>query len=216
MTNKLIIGLEAHDGTGKTETCIELLNIFGGKHYQVGEQLQKERSKYYSLQGNENFTEKCRLLNETYRKESELIKTFDEDFIAMDRTWASHAAERYYEASEECNPPLEPPYQDNDWPKDIIKPNITFQIILDPDEIRQERVIQRANERGEKLSERDIKLNTDSNYRNVLIHARKKLGCQTFLIRERNPKTSALRVSQLLLGNMKCKPMNVNLDHLNQ
>ncbi|MDP6870466.1 MAG: hypothetical protein QGI21_06825 [Candidatus Poseidoniaceae archaeon] len=211
---KIIIGLEAHDGTGKTETSLELLKIFGGERYWVQKDLKEERAECYALKGNENFIEKCKLLDETYRSESELINDINGDFIVMDRTWASHAAERYYEATTLCNPALDPPYQDDNWPEGVTKPNITFQIILDPDEIRVARVIERAKESGEELSERDIKLNSDPYYRSVLTHARKKLGCKTFLIRERKPEVAALRIAQVMLGNMDCKPMKVELSHL--
>ena len=208
MTERVIIGLEAHDGTGKTETSLELLKLFGGERYWVKDELKKERREILQA----GFDEKCKNMDDSYRIESQNILAMDTNFVVMDRTWASHAAERYYEAKSKD---LTPPYQDENWPDGILKPNITFQLKI-PDDIRVKRVLERAEERDEELSPRDNKLNEDSDYRRLLEIARNKLGCIAFFLRERDPLVASLRAAQVILGSDNCPPMKVNLDHLNE
>ena len=43
MTDKIIIGLEAHDATGKSETSEVLARIFCGSIYRVSDEMKSER-----------------------------------------------------------------------------------------------------------------------------------------------------------------------------
>jgi hypothetical protein len=224
MNNRIIIGLEAHDATGKSGTAIELLKIFDGEVSKVSKEMKiKRREICEPISVLKSFTEKkdyseteynqqmfdnaCKAMDDTYLEESVKVGAIDSNFVVMDRTWASHAAERYYQS--QIHNHLNP-YLDNFegclvWPEAIVKPNIIFQIILVPDSARIARMIQRSLAEGIPINQREEKLEI----------ARRKLGCKRFVIREkRDPIVCSLRISQIVLGSRDCPPMTVSLEHL--
>lgn len=230
MTDKIIIGLEAHDGTGKSATSTELIKIFGGEVYKIPDDLKSERrlicepidifktfttelspkSDEYNL---EIFDQACKNMDESYSKESEIINKLQSKFIVMDRTWASHAAERYYQSmiNGHKNKYLDEEDEKIIWPKNVSKPDITFEMKLVPDSER----VNRMTRRGEEMNPREKKLNTDEQYRWLLQKARGKLGCQSIVFREKRPEeVCGLRISQSILGSFDCPPMDTNLKHL--
>ena len=230
MVNKVVIGLEAHDGTGKSATSKELIKIFGGEVYKIPDDLKSERrlvcepidifkkfttdsspkSDEYNL---EIFEKACEHMDETYSKETKEIAKLKSNFIVMDRTWASHAAERYYQSriNGHTNKYLDEEEEKIIWPKNVIKPDITFEMKLVPDSER----VHRMTSRGDKINPREEKLNTDKEYRWLLQKARGKLGCQSIVFREKRPeKVCGLRISQSILGSFDCPPMDANLDDL--
>jgi len=234
MSGKIIIGLEAHDATGKSETSEVLARIFGGSIYKVSDEMKSERrqacepidifkkftrdsspeSDEYNL---EIFEKACNKMDESYSKESEIINKIRSNFIVMDRTWASHAAERYYQSriNGHENEYLDEKEENILWPKNVIKPDITFEMKLVPDSKRVERMTERAEEEGVEIKPREEKLNSDEQYRWLLEIARKKLGCRSFVFREKRPQeVCALRISQSILGSFDCPPMDTNLKHL--
>ena len=234
MKNQIIIGLEAHDATGKSETSKELLKIFGGEISTVSDDMKIKRRNicapisvlnefsndedckddYYNIN---QFLDACTKMDESYMEESQKISKIQSHFIVMDRTWASHAAERYYQSRyfSHTNPYLSEDENQIIWPEGVTKPNITFEIVLIPDEVRVNRMIQRSMEEGVEINERELKLNNDKNYRALLEFARRKLGCKRFVIREKRDEiVCALRISQTILGSFDCPPMDTNLEHL--
>ena len=58
----------------------------------------------------------------------------------MDRTWASHAAERYYQSriNGHENEYLDEKEENILWPKKVVKPDITFEMKLVPDSKSEE------------------------------------------------------------------------------
>jgi thymidylate kinase len=232
--NQIIIGLEAHDATGKTETSQELVEILGGSIYKVGADMKlrrREASKLISVLKKysevtapnsdeynlSQFLDACKNMDETYFQEKKEIDLINSKFIVMDRTWASHAAERYYQSSSygHSNPYLNKSENLLVWPKGVVKPNITFEIKLIPDSVRVERMVKRSIEEGIAINEREEKLNSDLEYQTLLEIARRKLGCKRFVIRKkRQPIVCALRIAQTILGSSDCPPMDANLGHL--
>lgn len=230
----MIIGLEAHDATGKSETSKELLKIFGGEVSKVAEKTKIKRREICKaisvlnefsdesepkegFYNTEQFLNACDLMDNTYVEESKIVSKIKSNFIVMDRTWASHAAERYYQSRyfSHINPYLNKDESQIIWPEGITKPNITFEIVLIPDEVRVNRMIQRSIEEGVEINERERKLNNDENYRALLEFARRKLGCKRFVIRKKRDEiVCALRISQTILGSFDCPPMSTNLKHL--
>ena len=59
MNNRIIIGLEAHDATGKSGTAIELLKIFDGEVSKVSKEMKiKRREICEPISVLKSFTEK--------------------------------------------------------------------------------------------------------------------------------------------------------------
>ena len=234
MSGKIIIGLEAHDATGKSETSEVLAKIFRGSIYKVSEEMKSERRqacepidifKKFTRDSNpksdeynqEIFDKACKKMDESYSKESKIINKMQSNFIVMDRTWASHAAERYYQSrvNDHENKYLDEKEENILWPRSVVEPDITFEMKLVPDSKRVERMTERAKEDGVEIKPREEKLNTDDQYRWLLEIARKKLGCQSFVFREKRPQeVCALRISQSILCSFDCPPMDTNLKHL--
>lgn len=203
MHSPIIIGLEAHDGSGKSSTAKEIQKLFGGRIWTVADEMKERRRNISNLSG-EELMEK---MDETYVEESaqihKMISSEKYQFAIMDRTWASHAAERHYEESSAGETIS---YASKEWPEKILQPNITFQIIVPENERRA-----RVEKRGEKLTQRDIDLNEKPEYRAGLEKARKELGCIALRLRLRDPKVCALRAAQVILGSKDCPPTRITL-----
>mgnify|MGYP000046300591 CR=1 FL=1 len=208
----ITVGLEAHDGTGKSSLTAGLKEIFDGEvrlnegQYKEGRDLQIERWRAGEITLQELDAE----MTEIYRRETEdinqLIESTSRQIVILDRTWASFAAdlvEDYKNANVEF-----PHFGGHDsivYPSRVLKPTITFEL-----KIHEDRRNKQVETRAEPLSSRDIKLRDDTGYRDNLEKSRKWLGCVRLLMRERDKPVSALRAAQVLLGSRKIPPLRIN------
>ena len=199
------MGLEAHDGSGKSTTAMEISELFNGSVFFTNDETKQKRSAIYR---NKSMThlEKMHAVEKTYEEENlEFHEKMNEDFVVLDRTWYSHTVEE--NVMDVLDKNSERTYPTNTIPEDVIKPDFVFQIIIPEDE-RQNRV----KERGEELTPRDIRLNEDSIYREMLERERERFGCTTLRLRLRDPKVCALRAAQVLLGNPEIPPLKIYVD----
>ena len=199
---RVIIGLEAHDGTGKSTTAVEISKLFNGSVFFTNEQIKEKRSNIYR---NKSMThpEKMQAVEKTYEDEKlEFHEKINEDFVVLDRTWYSHTVEE--NVMDVLDKNTERTYPTNSIPDDVIQPDFVFQIIIPEDE-RQKRV----KERGEELTPRDHRLNNDDIYRNMLEKEREHVGCKTLRLRLRDPEVCALRAAQVLLGSPAIPPLKL-------
>jgi len=211
----IYVGLEGHDGTGKSSTADNVLRLFkGDRIHRTNEMAEKRRALISQKNTGElSLSELSRAADETYRDERKYIESKfsdlpDDDIIILDRTWASHAAEQAVECSssgEEFEHELE--NGTIQYPQGVLKPALTFELYI-PESTRLERV----TSRGEKLERRDLRLQDEPEYRSHLELIRKKLGCIRLSLRERNQKTSGLRAAQILLGHSSIPPLNLKHD----
>ena len=202
---KVIVGLEAHDGSGKSTTAMEISELFNGSVFFTNDETKQKRSAIYR---NKSMThlEKMHAVEKTYDEENlEFHEKMKEDFVVLDRTWYSHTVEE--NVMDFLDKKTERTYPRNTIPEDVIKPDFVFQIIIPEDE-RQNRV----KERGEELTPRDIRLNEDSIYREMLERERERFGCTTLRLRLRDPAVCALRAAQVLLGNPAIPPLKISVD----
>lgn len=199
------MGLEAHDGSGKSTTAIEISELFNGSVFFTNDQTKEKRSGIYKNKSMKH-PEKMLSVEKTYEEEKlEFHEKMNEDFVVLDRTWYSHTVEE--NVMDILDKKTERTYPRNTIPEDVIKPDFVFQIVIPEDE-RQKRV----EERGEELTPRDIRLNEDSIYREMLEKERERFGCTTLRLRLRDPKVCALRAAQVLLGNPEIPPLNICVD----
>ena len=203
--SRLIIGLEGHDGTGKSSTAIAIADLIGGHVFFSNDETKSLRHDIY---GNEKLShsEKMRRIEKIYLDESNKFETEMANckIIVLDRTFFSHSVEE--NVMDKLDRKQSPTYQPKFIPKGVIKPDIVFQVII-PERVRNQRV----QERGEHLTKRDERLRDDDIYRKALESERKANGCVTVYMRERDPKTCALRVVQSLLANKLVQPLSINL-----
>ncbi|MBT6162972.1 MAG: hypothetical protein HOH92_04670 [Crocinitomicaceae bacterium] len=207
----IAVGLEAHDGTGKSSLSVGLREIFDGDvrlnegQYKEDRNLLIERWKGGEIHLQELDAE----MTESYRRETEEINLLREStsgqIVILDRTWASFAADLVEDYKKE-NAEF-PHFGEHDsivYPGGVLKPTITFEL-----KIHEDRRNKQVAERAERLSGRDEKLRIDPIYRNNLEMSRKRLGCVRLLMRERNRPVSALRAAQVLLGSRKTPPLRI-------
>jgi hypothetical protein len=212
MTKHVItVGLEAHDGTGKSSLSAGLREIFDGDvrlnegQYKEERDLLIERWKGGEITLQELDAE----MTDSYQRETEeinlLIESTSRQIVILDRTWASFAADLVEDYKKEN---VEFPHfgrQDSIvYPGGVLKPTVTFEL-----KIHEDRRNKQVEERDERLSERDEKLRDDPIYRDNLEKSRKRLGCVRLLMRERNKPVSALRAAQVLLGSRKAPPLRI-------
>jgi thymidylate kinase len=212
MTKHVItVGLEAHDGTGKSSLSAGLREIFDGDvrlnegQYKEERDLLIERWKGGEITLQELDAE----MTDSYQKETEeinlLIESTSRQIVILDRTWASFAADLVEDYKKEN---VKFPHfgrQDSIvYPGGVLKPTVTFEL-----KIHEDRRNKQVEERDERLSERDEKLRDDPIYRDNLEKSRKRLGCVRLLMRERNKPVSALRAAQVLLGSRKAPPLRI-------
>ncbi|MDC3316635.1 hypothetical protein OAV29_00150 [Candidatus Poseidoniaceae archaeon] len=199
------MGLEAHDGSGKSTTAVEISKLFNGSVFFTNEDIKSKRSGVYKDK-NLSHAEKMSFIEETYETEKvEFLKKIESDFVVLDRTWYSHIVEE--NVMDILDRKAKRTYPTNNIPSGILKPDFVFQIII-PEEERQKRV----EERGEDLAVRDIRLNKDHLYREMLENEREQFGCSKLRLRLRDPKVCALRAAQVLLGNASIPPLKINLE----
>jgi hypothetical protein len=212
MTKHVItVGLEAHDGTGKSSLSAGLREIFDGDvrlnegQYKEERDLLIERWKGGEITLQELDAE----MTDSYQRETEeinlLIESTSRQIVILDRTWASFAADLVEDYKKEN---VKFPHfgrQDSIvYPGGVLKPTVTFEL-----KIHEDRRNKQVEERAERLSERDEKLRDDPIYRDNLEKSRKRLGCVRLLMRERNKPVSALRAAQVLLGSRKAPPLRI-------
>ncbi len=202
--NRIIIGLEAHDGSGKSTTAKEIAALFKGQVFFTKDEMKERRGPVYSSEMNQK--EKMGKIEQTYIQES--LDCSDEtknaSFVILDRTWLSHSVEENVRNKLDDN--IEPFYADRTIPDGVTKPDLIFQILID----EQERLT-RIAERKEPLSKRDHRLNDEPLYRQALEKERTAYGCIPLRLRLRDPKVCALRAAQVLLGSEKIPPLKMKL-----
>ena len=202
--SRLIIGLEGHDGTGKSATAIEVAKLLGGHVFFSDDETKKARQGIYK---DKSLSTKQQMsaVEEIYRLESDRFEAElgHKDIIIFDRTFVSHSVE---ENVKDILEDKQPNYKHGYFPEGVVRPSIIFQVII-PEEERNKRV----ESRGEKLSSRDERLRDNHQYREALETERTKQGCVTLNLRLRDPETCALRVLQSLLGSKLVEPLSINL-----
>ena len=208
----IYIGLEGHDGTGKSSTADNLLAVFEGKRLHRTDKMAVRRKALISKKKNGQMTlgDLSIAQDITYRDECAYIEgecssMAQDELVVLDRTWASHAAEQLVDCLNN-NQVFEHQQQDKSvqWPQGVLKPFVTFELY-----IAEETRTARVTSRGEKLADRDKKLQNDPEYRRNLEMARKQIGCIRLSLRERDQRTSGLRAAQVLLGNSSIPPLNL-------
>ncbi len=205
--DRVIIGLEAHDGSGKSTTAKEIEKLFNGKVFFTTDEMKNKRRPIYDSKISQK--EKMDKIEETYIQESLdcLEKTKNSSFVILDRTWLSHSVEE--NVRDMLDKGVEPYYADRTIPEEIVKPDLIFQILI-PEQERLRRVEDRIAKKKEKMSDRDHRLSNDANYRRGLEQERTAYGCVSLRLRLRDPKVCALRAAQLLLGSEKIPPLKMN------
>lgn len=201
MKRKVYIGLEAHDGTGKSSTARQLAKMFNGEVFYTPHDIKHRRRTIYA---SEPFTsEHLDLIHSSYLKEQQLCleQTQDAPFVVLDRTWYSHAVEQ--NVRDVLDRKTNPAYTHFAMPDDLKPhPNLVFQILIPETERRR-----RVESRGEALTARDERLNSDDEYRRELEKERSKFGCIPLRLRLRDQETCALRAAQVILGHPNVPPM---------
>jgi thymidylate kinase len=208
----ITIGLEAHDGTGKSKTAESLAKLFNGHVRESGGPFKAERDVLIEKRhsGNLSIEMLDKQITNTYLRESaviaDLIEKTPHQIVILDRTWASHAAEQI-EDCRENDVEFEHFGDSNEiiYPVGVLEPALTFEL-----KIHESTRNQRVEGRGEVLSKRDIRLREDEMYRGNLERTRKRLGCIRLLLRERSEEVAALRAAQVLLGSKKTPPLRVH------
>ena len=201
--SQLIIGLEGHDGTGKSSTAIAIANLLGGRVFFSDQETKSLRKQVYESESLSR-AEKMAAIEKIYLQETERFETEmkDADIVVLDRTFLSHSVEE--NVRDKLDFDKKATYSLKFIPEEVTRPDVIFQVII-PEQERNRRVVAR----GEKLSSRDTRLSEDEIYRNELEAERKKHGCITLRLRNRDPETCALRAVQTLLGLKQIIPITV-------
>ena len=199
---RVMIGLEAHDGSGKSTTAKEISSLFNGQVFFTKDEMKDKRKPIYSSEVSQK--EKMDKIKKTYVQESLdcLQEIKDASFVILDRTWLSHSVEE--NIRNKLDDDIEPYYSDRTIPDGVVRPDLIFQILIDEQE-RQARIAKRK----EPLSKRDHRLNDEPLYRRALEQERTAYGCITLRLRLRDPKVCALRAAQVLLGSEKIPPLKM-------
>jgi len=219
MNIPLTIGFEAHDGSGKTTTSLELMEVLCGDIWFAEEghprsppralEMKKKRKEIISKYQVES-SQLDEVIISNYEDECELIQEFIEQnnsqILITDRTYISYVAEKF--ANTPLNERLKP-----SWITSVFKPEILLEIVLE-ERVRKKRIVKRATEEGKELNYREKRLAEDKNYRNDIEEARKILGCIPLRIRERNPRVVCLRVLQVLLSKREVSLNQLTLDSI--
>ena len=201
MNRKLFIGLEAHDGSGKSSTAKRIAAMFGGIVFFTSRKTKECRRAIYKAKRDDELDE---LILSTYLDEERECDelTSDSSFVVLDRTWLSHGVEQNVKDIKQGQPPT---YVPRTYPNELRKPDLVFQILI-PEEERRRRV----DKRGEELTQRDKELNDDEQYRQRLESEREKFGCVPLRLRLRDESTCALRAAQVILGHPEIPPLHLS------
>ena len=205
------IGIEAHDGCGKSETVKELVKALNGESWCTSintPEIKKNRDEIlsqYDESSKKMWAEMLINYEEEATKIHEKINSTEFEVIVFDRTWASFEAEWYARF---------PVYGRNQhhlssrWPEQVFQPDVTFHCII-PEEERLQRINKRREETGKELNQREIMIGDKADYRDKLKEARMKLGCIPLRLRERDPYVCAQRAIQHLLGSRDFPPFSL-------
>lgn len=206
--NQIIIGLEAHDGSGKSTTAKEIQTLFNGEVFFTKDEMKNKRDVIYDSKASQK--DKMDQIEKTYVQESLdcLEQTKNASFVILDRTWLSNSVEE--NVRDMLDKDVDPYFADRTIPEGVVKPDLIFQILI-PEEERRRRVADRIAEKKEKMKKRDHRLNDDADYRSELEKERVAYGCIPLRLRLRDPKVCALRAAQVLLGNEKIPPLKIKL-----
>ena len=208
----IYIGLEAHDGTGKSTNSGSLLELFNGQGIERTKAMRKKEKDVFSRRDKEGLPLQAvgEEIDQAWRDETISIKKETAEqksnwLVILDRTWISHAAEQLIQSREQ-NVQFEHELEGGEiaYPEGVLQPSLTFELF-----ISEERRDKQVTNRDEELSERDIRLRDDSLYREDLEQIRKKLGCVRLSLRERDKGVAALRAAQVLLGHPSIPPLGL-------
>ena len=205
MGAKVYIGLEAHDGSGKSSTAMRIAEMFGGQVFFTSQDMKERRRAIYSTMPPE---EQEASIHQTYIDEQEecVSQTANASFVVLDRTWYSHAVEQ--NVRDVLDHDNQPTFVPRNIPRDLHTPNLVFQILI-PESERKRRV----ESRGEELTGRDVRLNDDDEYRGRLEDEREMFGCVPLRLRLRDQQTCALRAAQVILGHPEIPPLRVSANY---
>jgi len=205
------IGIEAHDGCGKSETVKELVKALNGESWCTKDDapdISKNREEIISQYDEGSKKMWAEMLN-NYEEEAirihEKMNSMESEVIVFDRTWASFEAEWYARFPVYAR---NQPQLSSRWPDQVFQPDITFHCII-PEEERLQRISNRREETGRELNLREIMLGANADYRYKLEEARIKLGCVPLRLRKRNPNVCAQRAIQHLLGSNDFPPFSI-------
>lgn len=201
MAGKVFIGLEAHDGSGKSSTAKRIAAMFGGAVFFTSDETKQRRRAIYKAKPDHEQDEP---ILSTYLDEQQECNelTSESSFVVLDRTWLSHGVEQNVKDIKQGRTPT---YASRVFPKELRKPDLVFQILI-PEEERRRRV----DARGEKLTQRDLDLNEDAHYRQRLENERDAFGCVPLRLRLRDENTCALRAAQVILGHPDLPPLELS------
>jgi thymidylate kinase len=207
----LTIAFEAHDGSGKTTTVRKLAEMLGAETWIADERadLQELKSKRKAIVA--KYPDECieldSELNETYFTESKLIKNYiekmDNEILVIDRTFVSHMAERYARSELSARPDLT-----STWLDGVFQPDLVFHIEI----IEEERIKRITSDPNRPpLSDREMRIASDNEYRKLIEEARDKLGCIRLRVRKRKLDVVSFRVLQVILTR---RDTSISLDQL--
>ena len=135
--NQIIIGLEAHDGSGKSTTAKEIQTLFNGEVFFTKDEMKNKRDVIYDSKSSQK--DKMDQIEITYVQESLdcLEQTKNASFVILDRTWLSNSVEE--NVRDMLDKDVEPYFADRTIPEGVVKPDLIFQILI-PEEERRRRV----------------------------------------------------------------------------
>ena len=126
MDIRIIVGLEAHDGSGKSTTAVEISKLFGGSVFFTNEQIKKKRSEIYR---DKSMTHPQKMkAEETYAEEVGVPRKHETKLRCSRRTWFSHTVEENVMDVMDRN--SEPTYPTNSIPDDVIRPFLFFKSLF--------------------------------------------------------------------------------------
>ena len=201
MSEKLFIGLEAHDGSGKSSTAKRIAAMFGGAVFFTSDETKQRRRTIYKGTPHHEQDEPILATYLVEQQECDEL-TSESSFVVLDRTWLSHGVEQNVKDIKQGRIPT---YAPRLFPNELRKPDLVFQILI-PEEERRRRV----DTRGEKLTQRDVDLNEDPQYRQQLENERDAFGCVPLRLRLRDERTCALRAAQVILGHPELPPLHLS------
>jgi thymidylate kinase len=172
--------------------------MFGGAVFFTSDETKQRRRTIYKGTPHHEQDEPILATYLVEQQECEEL-TSDSSFVVLDRTWLSHGVEQNVKEGRI------PTYASHVYPKELRKPDLVFQILI-PEEERRRRV----DTRGEKLTQRDVDLNEDPQYRRQLENERDAFGCVPLRLRLRDERTCALRAAQVILGHPDLPPLELS------
>ena len=180
---QVIVGLEAHDGSGKSTTAKEIASLFNGQVFFTKDEMKDKRKPIYSSEVSQK--EKMDKIKKTYVQES--LDCLQETKARPSSSLIGHGYLIPLRETFKTNLTmtgvshiiLTEPFQ-----MGSLRPDLIFQILIDEQE-RQARIAKRK----EPLSKIDHRLNDEPLYRRALEQERTAYGCITLRLRLRDPES---------------------------